>query len=53
MKLTIEEADELTSLVCDRLCRYPYERTEEDLLDVCENCPLVERLLKAVKEESE
>lgn len=49
MELTIKEADELVSIVCDRLCKYPAEcESEEELEDECESCPLIERLLKEV-----
>ena len=50
MKMTVEEADELVSLVCDKLCHYPFVCAEqEDLDERCESCSLVERLLKEVK----
>ena len=48
--MTISEVDELASLVCDELCRYPCEITDQDELDEkCESCPLVERLMKEVE----
>ena len=48
--MTILEVDELLSLVCDELCRYPREITDRDELDdECESCPLLERLMKEVE----
>ena len=50
MMLTIEQADEIVSLVCDRLCYHPFVCTEQEELDEkCECCPLVERLIKEIK----
>lgn len=48
MQLTIHEADELASLVCDRLCKHPRECAEEELENACESCPLVDRLLEEI-----
>lgn len=50
--MTIEEADELVSLVCDQLCHHPYVITDQEELDEkCERCPLAERLMKEVNHE--
>lgn len=46
--MTATEADELVSLVCDQLCRYPFECQQNELDEKCERCPLVERLMKEV-----
>ena len=46
--MTMDRADELVSLVCDQLCRYPFECRQEELDEICERCPLVEQLMKEV-----
>ena len=48
--MTKSEADEVISLACDELCRYPYDITDQDELEEkCESCPLVARLMKEVE----
>ena len=47
--MTMPEANELVSLVCDELCHYPHVMTKEELEEKCESCPLVEQLMKEVE----
>ena len=44
--MTMPEADELVSLVCDELCQYPFVMSQEELEEKYESCPLVARLMK-------
>lgn len=40
-KTITEMLAELASEICDKYCRYPYEvKTEEDLYEICEDCPV-------------
>lgn len=32
--------DCVTTVVCDHLCRYTQEATEEELEQICEHCPM-------------
>lgn len=36
----INKTDEIKQEMCDQFCRMPYECTEDELLEKCENCPL-------------
>lgn len=32
--------EELIEKMCDEYCKYPEIKTEEELMDICESCPL-------------
>ena len=36
--------EELKQVICDKLCRYPYECSQDELEAKCENCPMLEVL---------
>ena len=48
MKIT--RADELCSIVCDKLCKYPLmANSQEQLEEICEDCPLVQAMLQEIR----
>ena len=51
MKIT--RADELASIVCDKLCKYPLmANSQEQLEEICEDCPLVQAMLPEVRSDN-
>lgn len=48
MKIT--RADELVSIVCDKLCKYPLMASgQEQLEESCADCPLVQAMLPEIR----
>ena len=39
-----EQWENLTGMICDKYCRHVYERDEEALRLICDNCTLMETL---------
>lgn len=51
MKIT--RADELCSIVCDKLCKYPLMANSQKQLDeICADCPLVQAMLPEVRSDN-
>lgn len=45
-----EVVEDLLSLVCDSLCKYPIYYDPEEMSVVCDDCPLVKKLSDTVKD---
>lgn len=51
MKIT--RADELCSIVCDKLCKYPLmANSQEQLEEICADCPLEQAMLPEVRSDN-
>lgn len=51
MKIT--RADELVSIVCDKLCKYPLMASgQEQLEEICADCPLVQAMLPEIRSDN-
>lgn len=51
MKIT--RADELCSIVCDKLCKYPLmANSQEQLEESCADCPLVQAMLPEIRSDN-
>lgn len=51
MKIT--RADELCSIVCDKLCKYPLMASgQEQLEEICADCPLVQAMLPEIRSDN-
>lgn len=51
MKIT--RADELCSIVCDKLCKYPLmANSQEQLEEICADCPLVQAMLPEIRSDN-
>lgn len=51
MKIT--RADELVSIVCDKLCKYPLMASgQEQLEESCADCPLVQAMLPEIRSDA-
>ena len=51
MKIT--RVDELVSIVCDKLCKYPLmANSQEQLEEICADCPLVQAMLPDIRSDA-
>lgn len=39
-EMKVDVVDAVIEEMCDRYCKYPKEADEDELMDICENCPL-------------